>query len=70
MVRIVQGDERDLAAADLLAQVLRRAADHQAGEEDREHRQHEHPVQARADPAGRDLAEHHVEQGHAPAEAA
>ena len=61
-----EGDEHrhlDLEGLDLLAEVLRRPADHQAGDE---HRQDgaddEHAVHARTDAAGRDLAELHVEQ--------
>ena len=57
----VERDQLDLAGGDLLAEVLRRAADHQAGDEDRHDRQHEHAVEAGADAAGRDLAEAHVE---------
>ncbi len=39
-----------LECLDLLAEVLGRAADHQAGDEDRQDRaDHEHPVQAGAD---------------------
>ena len=57
----VAGDQHDLALADLLAEVLRGAADHQAAEEHGDDGEHEHPVEAGADAAGRDLAEHHVE---------
>ena len=64
----VQRGELDLAGADLLAQVLRRAADHQPGDEHRDDREDQHAVQARADAAGRDLAEHHVEHRHHAAE--
>ena len=41
---------------DLLAQVLGRAADHQAGDEDRQDDEDQHPVQARADAAEDHLA--------------
>ena len=64
----VQRGELDLAGADLLAQVLRRAADHQPGHEHRDDGQDQHAVQAGADAAGRDLAEHHVEHRHHAAE--
>ena len=47
---------------DLLAQVLRRAADHQSGDEDREHDEDQHAVHARADAAEDHLAEHDVGQ--------
>ncbi len=43
--------ELDLARLDLLAQVLRRAADHQAGDEDGQQDEQQHPVEARADAA-------------------
>jgi hypothetical protein len=44
-----------------LAQVFRRPADHQAAQEHRHHGQHQQAVEPRADAAGGDLAEHHVE---------
>ncbi len=65
----VRCGELDLARSDLLAEVLRCAADHQAGDEHRDDRQDEHAVQAGADAARRDLAELHVEQRHHAAEA-
>ena len=52
--------EFHLAAFDLFAQILRRAADHQARDEDGEHRHHQHPVQARPDAAEDDLANLHI----------
>src|SRR5215472_1892780 len=52
-----QRSQPDLLRLDLLAQVLRRAADHQAGDEHRDDREHQHAVEARADTARRDLAE-------------
>ncbi len=55
----------DLPGPDRLAEVLRRAADHQPGEEHREHGEEEHPVEAGADPAGGDLAEQDVGEGDA-----
>ena len=64
----VEHDELDLARLDLLAEVLRRAPDHQAGDEDREQREHEHPVQPDTDAARADLAELHVDERHHPAE--
>ena len=44
----VERDQDDLALADLLAEVLRRAADHQAGQEDRDDGEHQHAVEARS----------------------
>ena len=53
----------DLEGLDLLAEVLRRPADHQAGDEHGEDRaDDEHPVHPGADAARRDLAELDVEQ--------
>ena len=49
--------ELHLVRLDLLAEVLGRAADHQAGDEDREDDEDEHAVEARADAAEDDLAE-------------
>ena len=66
-----QDDERGhlhLVGLDLLAQVLGRAADHEAGHEHGDDREDEHPVEARADPAVDDLAELHQPHGHQPAE--
>ncbi len=53
---------------DLLAQVLRRAPDHQPGDEDGDQRHHHHAVEAGADAARHDLAELDEEQGDAAAE--
>ena len=44
--------------------------DHQTGDEHREHGEDQQPVEPGADPAGRDLAEHHVDQRHAATERA
>ena len=52
----------DLARLDLLADIFRRAADHQAGDEDRQHHEQQHAVEAGADAADDDLAELHVDQ--------
>ncbi len=52
----------DLARLDLLADIFRRAADHQAGDEDRQHDEQQHAVEAGADAADDDLAELHVDQ--------
>ena len=60
----VQHDELHLRGLDLLPEELGCAADHQPGDEHREQREHEHPVEAGADPAGGDLAEHHVHEWH------
>ncbi len=46
-----------LEALDLLADVFRRAADHEAGDEDREQREHEHAVESRTYAAEHDLAQ-------------
>ena len=53
-----------LARLDLLAQVLGRAADHQAGDEDGEDHEDQHPVHPGADAAEDDLAELDVHQRH------
>src|SRR6201996_2742595 len=52
----------DLARLDLLADIFRRAADHQAGDEDRQHHEQQHAVESGADAADDDLAELHVDQ--------
>ena len=62
-------DQLDLARLDLLAEVLGRAADHQAGDEHRQQDEQQHPVQARADAAEDHLAGHHVDQRHEAADA-
>jgi hypothetical protein len=49
--------EFDVAALDLLAQVFRGSADHEAGDEDRDDREDHHAVETGADVTGRDLAE-------------
>ena len=41
---------------DFFAEIFRRASDHQAGDENREHDKHEHPVEAGADSANNDFA--------------
>ena len=53
---------------DLLAQVLGRPADHQAGDEHGEDDEDQHPVQARADAAEDHLAQHDVDERHHAAE--
>ena len=53
-----------------LREVLRGAAHHQPGHEDRQDRQDEHAVEAGPDPAGSHLAEPHVEDQQAAADAA
>ena len=53
---------------DLLAEIFRRAADHQPGDEDRDDDEQQHAVEAGADAAEDDLAELHVEQRHHAAE--
>ena len=49
---------------DLLAQVLRRAPDHQSGNEHRQHDVDQDAVEARAHSAENHLAEHDVDQRH------
>ncbi len=51
-----------LERLDLLAEVFGRAPDHQAGDEDGQDHEDQDPVEARADAAGRRLAEQH--EGH------
>ena len=46
----------DLARLDLLAEIFRSAPDHQSGDEDGDHREEQHAVEARADAADNDLA--------------
>ena len=64
----VEHDELDLGRLDLLAEVLRRATDHQAGDEDGEQREDQDPVEPDADAARAHLAELHVEERHHAAE--
>src|SRR5882724_4999472 len=52
----------DFARLDLLADIFRGAADHQARDEDREHDEQQHAVEAGADAADDDFAELHVNQ--------
>ena len=66
----VERAESDLVPADRLAEELRRPPDHEAGDEHGDDRDDERAVEAGADPARRDLAEHHVEQDDATAERA
>ena len=47
----------DFLRLDLLADIFRRAADHQAGDEDRDDDEQQHAVHAGADAADDDLAE-------------
>ena len=66
-----QDDERGhlhLVGLDLLAEVLRRAADHQAGDEHGDDREDEHAVEPRADAAEDHLAELHQQHRHQAAE--
>ena len=58
----VEHDELHLGGLDLLAEVLRRAPDHEAGDEHREQGEDQHAVEAGADAARADLAEHHVDR--------
>src|SRR6202167_2139196 len=52
----------DFARLDLLADIFRGAADHQAGDEDRQHDEQQHAVETGADAADDDFAELHVDQ--------
>src|ERR1019366_4210495 len=52
----------DFARLDLLADIFRRAADHQASDEDRQHDEQQHAVKAGADAADDDFTELHVDQ--------
>ena len=63
-----QHGEFHLAAFDLLAEKLRRAADHQAGDEDGEDGEDDHAVEAGADAARQHLAELDQEHRHQTAE--
>ncbi len=65
-----QGGHLHLAGFDLLAQILRRAANHQPGDEDGQDDEDQHAVEARADAAEDNFAQQHVEQGHAAGERA
>ena len=58
----------DLLRLDLLAEIFRRAADHQPGDEHGDDHQEQHAVEAGADAADDDLAELHVDQRDHPAE--
>ena len=64
----VDHHELHVGGHDLLAQVLGRAPDHQAGDEHRHQHEDQDPVQADADAAGAHLTELDVDQGHHPAE--
>ncbi len=54
----------DLLRLQLLAEVLRRAPDHQAGDEHRHDDEQQHAVEAGADAAEDDLAQHDVDHRH------
>ena len=57
-----------LLRLDLLADIFRRAADHQTGDKDRDNDEHQHAVQAGADAANDDFAELDVDERHHAAE--
>ena len=57
-----------LVRFDLLAEIFRRAADHEPGDEHRDDREREHSVEARADAAEDDFAELHQPHRHEAAE--
>ena len=63
-----QHRHHDLLAFDLLAQVLRRPAHHQPGDEDRDNGEVEHAVESRADPSKDDLTQRDVGDQHQPAQ--
>src|SRR5579859_1185120 len=52
----------DLACLDLLADIFRCTADHQAGDKDRQHHEQQHAVHAGADAANDDLTELNIDQ--------
>ncbi len=52
----------DLPCLDLLADIFRRAADHEASDENRDHHEQQHAVEAGADAADDDFPELHVDQ--------
>ena len=54
----------DFFLLDLLAEIFRRAAHHQAGDEDRQDGEHQHAVEPRADAAEDHLAQFDIEQRH------
>ena len=58
----VEHDELHLGGLDLLAQVLRRSPDHEAGDEHREDHEDQHPVEPDTDAARAHLAELHVHE--------
>ena len=62
--RAYKDDQPGLRSGDLLAEVLRRAADHQASEEHGDQRDHDHAVQAGSQPSEDHLAQQHVHQEH------
>ena len=72
IARIEQRQHRHLhvVGLDFLAEIFRRAADHQSGDEHGEHDEDEHSVKTRADAAEDDFAELNVEQRHEAAERA
>ena len=53
-----------LVGLDLLAEIFRRASDHEAGHEHGDDDEQQHAEQARARPADDDLVEHHVGHQH------
>ena len=63
-----EGTHLHFKGLDLLAQVFRRAADHQPGDEDGDDGKDQHPVEAGADAAEDDFAELHQHQRHHAAE--
>src|ERR1035441_6111209 len=63
-----QDRELDLPALDLLSEVLGRATHHQARDEDGQHDEDDHAVEAGADAPEDHLAELHVDQGNQSAE--
>ena len=63
-----QHREFHFAGFDLFAEIFRRASNHQARDKDGDDGENEEAIKTRANAAGRDAAEQHVEQRHEPAE--
>ena len=59
-----EGSHLHVVRLDLLAEILRRATDHQAGDEDRDDHIDQHAVKTRADAAEDDFAELDIQQRH------
>ncbi len=64
----VDHDDLHLRGLDLLAEKLRGPTHHEPGDEHRQEREGEHPVEPGTEPARADLTEHDVDERHHPAE--